>query len=498
MTVEQLDVLIVGAGLAGINMAISLHKERPNDQILVLEKTNDVGGVWSANAYPNLHCDVSWAVYAYQWDLEAAAKHFGRNQSPPGPLLKTYLQDVVRRHPFPLKCGVGVQKACWMPDDKLWHVHCDNGVLYVTKYLICSTGLLSTPKIPKDLIPQALSCKTRVVHTAQWNLSEADLDQVKRVAVIGNGSSATQTFTGLALRPSAPTVHWYWRSPKWIVPESDPPYSKLFFALAQRLPFLLTLERWRQMLRFDFLSNLVCTKPNLARWIMSQGVKSVYPQAEKINFIPDYPVGCSRLVISPSLFEAIDLPNVKLINDGIAKINEDATIETKDSTNCQPDEYDLIVLGTGFDVGRCLPHFDIRGENGLSLSEHWSECSRTLMGLTTDKFPNLFFLTGPNTNTTIGSVSVMVQYGVDYILKCLQMIDMECDGYPCILQTRSDAVDRHMDWLLKKLEQQPSASSQCSSWYRQNGRVSDTNWPAGMSKYGKLTKRPKKSNFEFV
>ncbi|KAI3658827.1 hypothetical protein MP638_005833 [Amoeboaphelidium occidentale] len=505
MTIEssELDVVIVGAGLGGINIAAQLFQTRPDLNILVIEKSNDIAGVWRANAYPGLHCDVPWLTYAYSWDLKEASKVFGTISSPPGPLLKKYFQGVHDRFPFPLKCGTAVLNATWKSDRGVWELNCDDGSVLVTRYLVCATGTLSVPRIPKDLVIEKQSSDCHVVHTAKWDLSAEEVKKKKRIAVIGNGSSSTQTFAALALREDQPNVDWYWSSHKWILKSHEAPPSAFFLKLGQRFPWLLRLVRRKEINRFDFLNWLVTSFPKLARFIIVNSLpKLSFPKDGPDGLIPDFPVGCSRLVISTKMFDALELPTVKRIHGSVTKISSDGKISTKQGHDNEDVSYDLIVLGTGFDVGGCLPRFEVYGKGGMALKQHWSDMPSTLLGLCTDGFPNLFFLGGPNANPFIGTACEYAEHGTNFILRCLKMVDKEEEklggkgGRRFCIEVSSATVEKHMEWLIARLKEHPSSNNQCSSWYRQSGKYSDVIWPGGMDFYGKLTRSTKKSDFE--
>ena len=86
--VKQHEVIIIGAGFGGIGLAARLLRAGVSD-LLVLEKSPEVGGVWQANRYPGAACDVPSHLYSFSF---APNPHWSRRFAPQGEILR-YLQD---------------------------------------------------------------------------------------------------------------------------------------------------------------------------------------------------------------------------------------------------------------------------------------------------------------------------------------------------------------------------------------------------------------------
>src|SRR3569833_2676059 len=61
------DVIIVGAGFGGMGAAISL-KRLGRDDIVILEREDDLGGTWHVNHYPGLAVDIASVTYSYSFE----------------------------------------------------------------------------------------------------------------------------------------------------------------------------------------------------------------------------------------------------------------------------------------------------------------------------------------------------------------------------------------------------------------------------------------------
>ena len=131
-----------------------------------------------------------------------------------------------------------------------------------------------------------------------------------------------------------------------------------------------------------------------------------------------YPFGVKRLCVDTDYFDTYNRPNVELVNlreEPIEKITADAV-----DTASRHFELDALVFATGFDaVTGALLAVDIRGRDGATLKDAWSEGPQTYLGLTVAGFPNLFTITGPGSPSVIGNVITNCEYHVDWIAECL-------------------------------------------------------------------------------
>lgn len=67
-TEKSLDAIIIGAGFAGIGMAIKL-KQSGYNSFLILERSNSIGGTWRDNNYPGCACDIPSFLYSFSFEL---------------------------------------------------------------------------------------------------------------------------------------------------------------------------------------------------------------------------------------------------------------------------------------------------------------------------------------------------------------------------------------------------------------------------------------------
>jgi cyclohexanone monooxygenase len=210
------------------------------------------------------------------------------------------------------------------------------------------------------------------------------------------------------------------------------------------------------------------------------------------KLIPDYVMGCKRILISNKYFPTFNRDNVELITDAIQEITEDSII-TKDGKARQ---IDCLIYGTGFitDPRIYLKSFDCYGENGLELKQAWKDGAESYYGVITKGFPNLFQLLGPNTVLGHNSVIFMIESQVNYILQLIQMVQKT--------QTQAVVVKAEIqDQFNEKVQKQLEGTvwqSGCVSWYQQDGGKNFALWPTYTWKFWLETRRLNPSDFRLL
>ena len=212
MTEQHVDVIIVGAGFAGIGAAIQL-KRLGYQNFVLLDRQPDLGGTWYVNHYPGLACDVPTTTYSYFFEPNP---NWSRLFST-GTEIKQYADDVadkydIRRH---IRFNTGVEGARWDAEAALWRVMLADGETLSARYLITATGFLSQPHTPD--IPGIHDFEGTVIHTTAW---DDDFDPAgKRIGLIGTGATAVQLIPELAKKAGDLTV--YQRTAIYVVPKVD-------------------------------------------------------------------------------------------------------------------------------------------------------------------------------------------------------------------------------------------------------------------------------------
>src|SRR3954464_846037 len=287
------EVLIVGAGLAGIATPIRLRQKGIHDFTL-LEAADEVGGTWRVNTYPGIAVDVP----SFQYQLSTDLNPDWSRVFAPGTELKAYAERVVDRHELRdrIRFRTRASAARWDEDDDLWHVSLDGGGELTSRFLITATGALSTAKWPD--IPGVEDFAGKAIHTAQWD-HDHDLTG-ERVAVIGTGATAVQLVPAIADQVAHLDV--YQRTPIWVLPKNDPELGRLR-PIFRRVPGAQRLTRMLFMagieVPFVLTSSFNKQAPQLTRYMERLGRtwlrKQVRGDKELIAKLePKYGFGCKR------------------------------------------------------------------------------------------------------------------------------------------------------------------------------------------------------------
>ncbi len=424
----MLDVLVVGAGITGIEQ---LHRARgAGFTAELLEAGDGVGGTWYWNRYPGARFDSESYTYAYLFDQELFDEWVWEEHFAAQPDTERYLNHVVdrydlRRH---VHLGARVASATWDDDAAGWIVERTDGVVHRARFLVAATGVLSVPHLPD--VPGRDSFAGLSLHTGRWPEAPVELAG-RRVAVVGTGSSGVQVVPAIAEEVAALTV--FQRSPGWCTPLNNAPITpeeqtrlradfaamkevldtsvagflhephdraaaddteaerRAFFERMWASPGFAKLSSNYTDLLFDHDANRAWCD-----FIAAKVRGIVHDPATAERLIPhDHRYGEKRPPFVTGYYEAFDLPHVRLVSlaeTPMVRVTE-AGIETTDGLV----ELDVIIWATGFDFGTgALLRMGIRGRHGQALADRWADGPRTFLGVGATGFPNLFFPGGPH------------------------------------------------------------------------------------------------------
>jgi cation diffusion facilitator CzcD-associated flavoprotein CzcO len=239
-----LDVLVVGAGFAGICAGKRLL-DAGIDEFLIVEKSAGIGGTWWENTYPGAACDVPSHLYCFSF---APNPEWSRKYSP-RPEIQAYLARCVDR--FGLRKYLAhdrdLRRLEFLDERGLWRAHFADGQVIDARHVILGSGGLHEPKLPE--IPGIESFSGRWMHSAQWQKG-FNLNGL-RVAIVGSAASAIQILPAIAPRVASATL--FQRTPNYILPREDRAYSAREKLLFRHVPGLLRLYRSFIFLRMDLL-----------------------------------------------------------------------------------------------------------------------------------------------------------------------------------------------------------------------------------------------------
>ncbi|HWJ11632.1 MAG TPA: NAD(P)/FAD-dependent oxidoreductase [Nocardioides sp.] len=479
----QPTVIVIGAGFGGLAAAHHLREAGVTD-ITILERGDDVGGVWRDNVYPGAACDVPSVLYSWSFARKADWSHRYARQ----PEILDYIRDHARRSGLRdlVRLRSEVTGAAWDDERRQWTVRLAGGEELRADVLVSAVGQLSRPAVPR--IPGLDTFDGPVFHSATWDHG-VDLDG-KRVGVVGTGASAIQFVPAIADRVGALTV--FQRSAPYVVPKPDGAYrprQQQRFARHRRLHHLTRRGVFQMTEQLNRTLDSDGRLADVLRKVWQANLRRQVPDAGlRAKLVPDYPLGCKRLLFSNDWYPTLTQPHVDVVTDAITAV-EPAGVRTADGVL---HELDVVILGTGFAATEFLAPMDVRGRAGTPLTEAWEGGARAHLGITVPEFPNFFILYGPNTNLGGSSIIGMLEAQAGYLVSAVR----ELASREAPLVVRADRAAAYDGEMQRRLD--GSVWSSCSSWYREPGGRITTNWPGTVTEYQQRTAAFDAADFEPV
>ncbi len=444
------SVIVIGAGMTGILVAIKL-REKGIDDITILEKKEKVGGTWRENTYPGVACDIPAHMYTYSFEPNPDWSHRFAH----GDEIQAYFERVSEKYGVtPLvRFHEAVTSARYA--DARWTVKTSQGNTYTADFVVCATGILHHPAIPD--IEGLDDFKGPKFHTARWDHS-VDF-KGKTVGIIGTGSTASQVIPELV--KVADSVVVFQRTPQWIVRVPDRRYSESSKQRWRRNPLLPALYHYLYTKAVEHtFSKAVIGKwfqHKLADFLCRRNLKKSVKDPElRAKLTPNYRVGCKRIIVNSTFYDAIQKPNAHLVTEGIDHI-EPRGVVTKDG---KLHELDILVLSTGFHPFNFMRPMDLRGVNG-DIEQTWAKKVQAYRSIFIPGYPNFFLMLGPNTPIGNFSVIAMSEVQTQYILK---VIDRWCNEEFDAIDARPEALKAYNDYLKAGMGKTVWVGG-CQSWY---------------------------------
>jgi len=476
---RPIEICIIGAGMSGMAMGIRLRKAGI-ESFRIFEKAKSVGGTWRENSYPGLSCDVPSFFYSYSFEPKLDWSH----RFSPGPEIRAYFEQVAIKYGLlpHIEFDTAIQGARF--EDGAWTIETSTGERVRAEVLIDATGPLHIKKYPE--IPGIESFEGAIFHSADWNHDIAL--EGRKIGVIGNGSTGVQMMTPLSEVASKLTL--FQRTPQWIYPIGNAPYSERQRARKQRFPILARIARAFYQKVFE-LSSVGVVKAGFFRRRMASGcrehLKTIADPALRAKLTPDYEPGCKRLILSTSFYPTMQKENVELVTEGIERI-EAGGVVTRDG---QLHELDVLVLATGFRA-HAWGVEQIVGRLGRTLKEAWTQGPRTYRSIMIPGFPNFFMMVGPN--SPIGNISVIdvSETQANYILACIERIRGKRG---VALEPKPEAALAFQKDLKEAMKGTVWVTG-CDSWYI-DSEGEPTLWPWSAGRFHEVMRKPDFADYEF-
>jgi cyclohexanone monooxygenase len=480
----NLSVGIIGAGPGGLALGILLSRSGFRD-FTIFDREDGVGGTWRINTYPGLSCDVKSHLYSYSFNLNP---HWSRLWSGQPEILEYFERCAEEQGLQPhLLLGTEIRSARWDDRAQRWRLTTTAGERHEFDVVVSAVGLFTQPVLP-ELVEQEPFTGT-VMHSSRWDHSV----KLKgaRVAVLGTGSTAAQLVPELA--KVAKKVYSVQRSPTWILPRPDRPYTRREHWVFAHVPLAKKLYRTRLWLRSESNISVIENGSEKTREFTDIALRllenSVVDEQLRRKLTPDHPMGCKRLVFSSDYLRALTQPNVEVLTSP-ARYLRARSLVTEDGTER---DVDVVVCATGYAATDYLGQIDVIGEDEIPLRDLWRDGAHAYLGMAVPGFPNFFMLYGPNTNVGSNSVIFVLEAQARYIVRALKYLRRKGKSY---LAVRSSA----MAEFVAKIDQWMQGTvwtTQCSNYFRApNGRVV-TQWPRSARAFWAMTRRFKPVDFSF-
>lgn len=426
---DTVEVLFIGGGFSALLTSARL-RERGVESIRIVERGADVGGTWYWNRYPGVACDVVAYDYLPLLDeLDYVPKdHYAK-----GPEIFAHCQAIARKYNlYELATfQTTVTSTTWNPVEQMWNLTTDRGDYMKARFVICANGTLSKPKLAK--IKGLESFKGHSFHTSRWDyaFTKPDLSGLedKVVGIIGTGATAVQAVPGLGA--AAKELYVFQRTPSSIDVRDDWPTDPNW---ARRLQ-----QGWQARRRDHARMEPQLSEEQKARQAAMSHEEKVRRQENanieammkihrRIDAIvkdkataealkPWYMLLCKRPCFHNDYLPTFNRPNVHLVDThgkGITEINEKGPVfEGKQY------ELDVLIYATGFEVQKTGIYNQIKGEKGLELNDKYREGIRTLLGIHSQGYPNLFIMGGYQASFQF-NLTDMLQAQGDHIAACIE------------------------------------------------------------------------------
>lgn len=468
-------VVVIGAGMSGLCMAIKLEKAGFDD-FVIYEKADRLGGTWRENTYPGLSCDVPSRYYSYTFELNPDWTH----RFSTGAEICEYFEHVADKYDLRrrISFGVEVRQCVWQGD--AWGLELSDGTTTSADVVVSATGVLHQPSYPD--IEGLDSFEGAMFHSARWDHS-VDLDG-KRIGIIGTGSTATQIVTALASRVSQ--LKMFQRTAQWIAPTPNKAYSEAAKRVFRWVPGLKILFYHLYRLLFEWVGARAVISPGWRRRRIADACRnnlaSVADPELRRKLTPDYEPMCKRLVMSAGFYDAVQSENCEVVTDTIERV-ESRGARTADGAL---HELDILVLATGFNPQAFMRPMNLVGENGLTLAEAWSEAVTAYRTVAMAGFPNFFMLIGPNGPVGNFSLISIAETQVDYIIKCLRLLER---GRLQKISPDPQVCERLEEERIKGMASSVWSTG-CKSWYL-DARGIPALWPFTPARFRRELRNPR-------
>jgi len=455
--VEHVDMVIVGAGFAGMYMLYGARKAGLS--VKCFEAGDGVGGTWYWNRYPGARVDIECLEYSYSFSEDLQNEWNWTERYAGQPELLDYANHVADRYNMrdDITFETRVVSTIFDENSQRWTVKTDGGHTVSAKFCIMATGLISAPVDPNFEGLESFAGEQYM--TSRWPKGDLNFSG-KRVGVVGTGSSGIQVVSEVA--KDVGELFVFQRTPAYTIPlqnhKADPDqtakikgkYSELrelegqsfggftmMYSDLSPLPSKSALEvsaeereaeyedRWASgglSPYYAYTDTILDEESN-----NTLGEFAIKKMKERVNdpeiadkLTPDYAILTRRLSPETNYLETFNQDNVNLVDlreTPLERFTENGIVVGGEEI-----ELDVVIFATGFDVMTgAMDRIDIRGRDGQTLKDRWSKGLTSYLGMMTHGFPNYFWVNGPH--SPFYNPILLAEYQGDMIFDAAKQLD---------------------------------------------------------------------------
>ena len=452
---DEVKVAIIGGGFGGLIAGARL-RELGFEDIRIIEKGGDFGGTWYWNRYPGAACDTEAYIYL---PLLEELDYVPSQKYAHAPEILSHSQNIAKKYNLYENACLETEVTAlnWDEPASRWIIQTNRDDKFKARFVIMSNGPLHRPKLPG--IEGINSFRGHTFHTSRWDYGYTGGDsngrlnglKNKRVAIIGTGATAVQCTPHVG--ESAKQLYVFQRTPSSIDVranrKTDPHWASQLKPGWQKermenfnilcsggvVEEDLVKDGWTEIIR-----NLISMAnyrgentnwdevPKLMEIADFQKMEQIRNRAAELvndsktaeSLKPYYRQFCKRPCFHDSYLQTFNRPSVELVDTngkGVERITNNGVL-----AGGKEYEVDCIIFATGFEVGTSYVRrsgYDVTGRHGMTLSEKWADGMRTLHGVMTNGFPNLFIISNSQAGFTTNFPHAMDETSrhIGYMLK---------------------------------------------------------------------------------
>jgi cation diffusion facilitator CzcD-associated flavoprotein CzcO len=426
---DEVEIVIIGGGFGGLLTAARLRDEGVED-IRIIDSAGDFGGTWYWNRYPGVACDIESYIYL---PLLEETNHVPRQKYVTGEEILEHCQRIGRKYDLyrDVCFQTKVTEVRWDAEISRWIISTNRGDRIKAHFICNALGVLNMPKLPG--IPGIESFKGHTFHACRWDYdytggnADGNLTGLagKRVGIIGTGATAVQCVSHVG--ESAEELYVFQRTPSSVDVKNndpiDPEWEKSLkpgwhqermdnFQMLTAGGFQeedLVNDGWTEIIRklilgiqegesADLSPDALAENMELADFDKMEQIRArvdalVNDPATAEELKPYYRQFCKRPCFHNEYLPTFNRENVTLVDTkgkGVECITEKGVV-----VDGKEYELDCLIYASGFEVGTSYTQrggYEIYGQDGMNLTDRWSNGVRTLHGMQAHGFPNCFFV----------------------------------------------------------------------------------------------------------